>query len=106
MPSFELDPAFERDLSASLAVRLDAMGHASVSLAKANTPDSPETPGAQARDSIEYEVDRDRLAMRFGSQLLKFRFLEIGTVHYEPRAPLRRTADELGPDYLRIARGR
>lgn len=73
-------------------------------LARSNTPDHPDTPGPIARDSIESEVDRATMTGRVGSPLLRFRFLELGTVKMAPRAPLRRAIDELGPRYPEMVR--
>lgn len=101
--SVEIDPDFGRRLDGLLADRLEAMGRASVRQARANMP----VRTGASRASVTSEVDRATLTMRFGSPLLRVRFLELGTEHMAPRAPLRRALDELGPDYKRmLIRGR
>ena len=92
-----------REIEKDMGRRLESLGRPSVRLARENTPIDT----GQSAASVEYEVDRSNLTLRFGSVLLKYRFLEIGTKHMAARAPLRRTLDELGESYPgMIARAR
>lgn len=102
MARVELDPAFDRNLARALAGPLGRIGRETARRAAELTP----VRTGQSAASVEYEVDAAASAVRVGSRLLKYRFLEIGTRHMAARAPLRRAVDELAPSYPRmVARG-
>lgn len=56
--------------------------------------------------SITYVIDEEAMTLRFGTDLLYGRFVELGTYRMGPRSFIRRTAVELADEILRIAEGR
>lgn len=95
---FQIDPnALRAEVRADLVGKLDGVGRA---LVKGFRRRSPDDTGALDA-SYTHEVDEANARVLAGTELLRGRFVELGTERMAPRAPMRRTLAEDGESVMR-----
>lgn len=85
-------------LRRTVADRLGPLGEFLVARIRSNSPDR----SGELDASYKFEIDETLGMLRVGSELVRSKYVELGTIRMSPQAPIRRALAESTNDILRV----